>query len=399
MFIDLGGTVRALSPQATLARLRPLLAKFGITRVAAHENLGNVTIPVTVAFRPNGRLLSTSQGKGISRELADISAIMESIEMFHAERLPAAAVTASANELRRAGTLFVDPVALKPLLRPSLYDPDEPIGWMAATRFTDGAQILVPRTFLSLDTSEQRTERVSAAMLISSNGLASGNTLDEALVHGLYEVIERHALHDYRYALSPAEREGRGVDMASAKEVPHLRELLARLEAADINMWARALHGPLGIPAFAAICGENSGLRRLSKEFPGFGAHYVPEVALARAITESIQSRITAISGSRDDIYAWHYADLNSPHADLVEEARSQVATAHIQLAEIPRPPSFSSFSEVLTWTLARLQQHGYHDLCYFDHRRPEFGDIPVVTVVAPDMVMGISDFHQMERR
>lgn len=394
MFIDLGGTVRAFSAPDTLARLRPLLPKFGITRVAAHENLGNISIPVSVAFRPNGRLLSTSQGKGISRDLADISAIMESIEMFHAERLPPADVVASANQLRREGRPFVDPVTLKPMPRPTLYDPDEPIGWMLAKRLSDGGPALVPRVFLDLNTAKPSTERASAAMLISSNGLASGNTLDEAIVHGLYELIERQVVYEYRTTMSPEERERRAVDFESMKEVPHLRELIARIDAVDLNLWASAIHGPLGIPTFAAICGEKIAPGR----FPGFGSHYVPEVALSRAITEAVQSRITAISGSRDDIYPWHYAELGVPDGTKRFFDDTTARKAGIKLRDVPTPPRFAEFSEVLTWTVAELERNGFKDICYFNHQRPEYGDIPVVTVVAPHMVMGIIEFHRKER-
>src|SRR3954470_22734659 len=100
MFLDLGGTIRAQSAEETLARLKPLLPRFGITRVMAQEGLGDSAIPVSVSCRPNSRLLSTSQGKGITRALADVSAIMESIEIFHVERLPPPVLTASTAEMR-----------------------------------------------------------------------------------------------------------------------------------------------------------------------------------------------------------------------------------------------------------------------------------------------------------
>jgi ribosomal protein S12 methylthiotransferase accessory factor len=395
MFLDLGGTFRALSAEDTLARLKPLLPIFGITRVAAHENLGNLKIPVSVCFRPNSRLLSTSQGKGVTRALADVSAIMESIEAFHAERLPPADVISSAADLRRAGTRFVDPAALAQLPRQSLYSEHEPVGWLTLKRLADGAPILAPRAFLNMHCAERRTEIATLALVASSNGLASGNTPEEALVHGLYELIERHSIFEYRHCLPGSERAGRAVDLDSLRSVPHLAELLARIDEAELNVWVRAIHGPLGVPAFGAIVGEKVPLRQRTKEFPGWGAHYVPEVALSRAITEAVQCRITYISGSRDDLYPWHYVELDSPSEDVVEEPDAH----RLHLDELPSPPRFSSFAEVLQWTLALLERHGFQDTCYFDHQRPQYGNIPVVSVVSPNVGYDIRALHSMERR
>jgi hypothetical protein len=53
----------------------------------------------------------------------------------------------------------------------------------------------------------------------------------------------------------------------------------------------------------------------------------------------------------------------------------------------------------VLRWTVDLLERHGFMDTCYFDHQRPEFGNIPVVSVVSPRVTMDINVFHHLERR
>jgi ribosomal protein S12 methylthiotransferase accessory factor len=232
------------------------------------------------------------------------------------------------------------------------------------------------------------------AMLVTSNGLASGNTIEEAIVHALYEMLERHSISEYRNRMPPAERDRRAVDVASLRSVPHLAELLDRIEEAELNVWVRALHGSLGVPAFGAIIGDKVPLRQRAKEFVGWGSHYVPEVALSRAITEAIQSRITHISGSRDDFYPWQYVQLESPLKQSEE-----VESYRMHLDELPRPPQFSSFSEVIAWTLALFERHGLRDTCYLNHQRPEYGDIPVVSVVSPNVEMDISVFHHLDRK
>src|SRR5690349_14254299 len=72
---DLGGTVRQFAAKETLARLKPILAEFGITRLANITGLDTVGIPVWTIVRPLGLSLSVSQGKGISHELAIVSGI------------------------------------------------------------------------------------------------------------------------------------------------------------------------------------------------------------------------------------------------------------------------------------------------------------------------------------
>jgi ribosomal protein S12 methylthiotransferase accessory factor len=69
------GCHRAVAPHETLARLRPLLAGMGITRVADITGLDRIGIPVFVACRPNSRSLAVSQGKGLDADAARVSAI------------------------------------------------------------------------------------------------------------------------------------------------------------------------------------------------------------------------------------------------------------------------------------------------------------------------------------
>ena len=86
--LNLGGTFREIDPKQTLAKIEPLLWKeFGITRRANITYLDHVGIPTYLAIRPQAKLLTTAQGKGINDDLAKISAMMESIEGWHCENM------------------------------------------------------------------------------------------------------------------------------------------------------------------------------------------------------------------------------------------------------------------------------------------------------------------------
>jgi ribosomal protein S12 methylthiotransferase accessory factor YcaO len=81
------GTHRCIPPTDTLSRIVPLMSRFGITRLANVTGLDRIGLPVVAAYRPNSRSLAVAQGKGVTLEAAKASALMEAIELYHAERV------------------------------------------------------------------------------------------------------------------------------------------------------------------------------------------------------------------------------------------------------------------------------------------------------------------------
>ena len=79
---NLGGTIRTRVPSETLEITKPYIEKAGISRIANITGLDCLNIPVYTCYRPNSKNLSTSQGKGLTDELALCSAIMEAIEHY-----------------------------------------------------------------------------------------------------------------------------------------------------------------------------------------------------------------------------------------------------------------------------------------------------------------------------
>ena len=81
------GTHRSRSPAETVADYRRFMKPMGITRLANITGLDCIGLPVYVAVRPNSKLLAVSQGKGVDADSARASALMESIETWHAENV------------------------------------------------------------------------------------------------------------------------------------------------------------------------------------------------------------------------------------------------------------------------------------------------------------------------
>src|SRR5262249_19144034 len=126
-----------------------------------------------------------------------------------------------------------------------------------------------------------------------SNGNASGNTLEEAILQGFMELVERDSggLGWYNRVRRPA------VDLASFDE-PYVQELPGVYRQLHRELWVLDLTGDLDIPAFVALSRRTDQPRE--EILFGFGAHFEPRIALLRALTELNQMLPTlAPSGER----------------------------------------------------------------------------------------------------
>lgn len=283
------GTHRLVSPEQTWSVIEPLLGEFDITRVADITGLDDVGIPVYQAVRPAARGLSLSQGKGVTHELARVSAVMEMIEFAHAERVGPASVRGPAAEVHDGSYDLRD---LQPVAG-SMVSDSVVLDWMEARTILTDATALVPRDYVQVS-NEVRREWAPPTFDTSSNGLASGNSVDEATLHGLYELVERQCLSDLEYLARDTQTR---VDPAVIQD-EDCEWLIERLTAADNWFEIVDATNRFGIPCYL--------VHIWSPSFPllisGSGCHLDPAVALNRALTEAAQSRLAIISGTRESI-------------------------------------------------------------------------------------------------
>ena len=306
------GTHRAATLGATWRRFSPAAKRAGITRIADLTGLDTIGIPVFAAIRPMGKSLSTQQGKGITAEAARISALMESLETYSAENLTAKVVRGSYRALRNKHNV----VDVRKLPRPrGRLDLDASWPWLEGFDLVAGEPILVPQQSVTLDT----TFTVPPVFDISSNGLASGNVRVEAIVHGLCEVLERDAEAAWRRAGGD-----RRLVLDSIRD-PGCRALIDRITATGARVFVWDLDGPT-IPVIGAAIMEDPAepAWRSLGFYQGFGAHLLPEVAIARAVTEAAQTRLTYIAGGRDDFFPFDYERATDP--DLLADLWQRLA-------------------------------------------------------------------------
>jgi YcaO-like protein with predicted kinase domain len=380
---DLGGTIRAAGVAVTLAKARSVLRTVGITRVANITGLDHVGVPTWQVVRPLARSLTVSQGKGLTDSLAQASGIMESIELHHAEFFTPRGHSMSLGKAAR------DDRYANPLLLP--IRPDRDVREQSTTEWIDGIDIvsgramLVPRDCIDLDS---RSERTSKRMFVgSSNGLASGNTVGEAILHGLCEVIERDqgSFWHVRQNLVP-DAHGSRLHLDSVTDAT-CRWLLEKCYAAGLEVLVWSTSHDIALPSFTCVIFDVGGKTCYAQRAEGSGCHPYKHIALSRAITEALQSRLTNISGGRDDLYWSRYQDtlrVDDP-AGRAWIKKLEGEPARLCYGDIAQAPAFSTIDAILHWVLGSLGSQGLSQVIVVELTRSEIA-IPVVHVTVPGL-------------
>jgi ribosomal protein S12 methylthiotransferase accessory factor len=348
------------------------MGRLGITRLANVTGLDSLGVPVWSAIRPNGRSLSTSQGKGLTHDHARASALMESIETWHAEHVARPRRRATWAAMRAARTT-VDVRGLPRAFGARL--PTGAIDWVEGHDLVRDEPIWVPLDSVTLDTVFARPPVFD----VSSNGLASGNHRLEAIVHGLCEVIERDAEARWRAA-----RGDRRVDLATVRD-PAARGLLDRIAAAGVHTTVWDLTSDVGVPVYGCGILEDPGEPswRALGFYQGFGCHLDPAIALVRAVTEAVQTRVTYIAGSRDDFFEDDYARATDEELlAIVWDELHRPPHERVDFRAAPRLAT-ATFEGDLRIVVGALAVTGARRVIAVDLTRPELG-IPVVKCLVP---------------
>ncbi|TAU17754.1 hypothetical protein ELI13_26880 (plasmid) [Rhizobium ruizarguesonis] len=375
---------RAVTPAQTLAAIRPHLREFGITRVGLLTALDVLNIPVAFATRPNSHTLSVFQGKGIDNDAAMTSAAMEAVETRIAEIAPADLTQATVDSMRAEHAAMID------LDNVARCAPDEigssPIAWCTGLDILSGSSVFVPWWLVGLD---HRGER-PAGFEQSSDGLASGNTPSEAVLHGLCELVERDAWALTQLKSPERLRESR-IDPASFGDAV-IDVMTDRIARAGMKLLLLDMTTDIGVPAFLAVIMPGNLSDRVDARWShvcgGCGCHPDPVRAALRAITEAAQSRLTAIAGSRDDFSPRIYQRLDRSAAmqQVVELCEGDGRMRSFQ-ARHRRP---ATIQESISHIADRLTATGIEQIVVvpFPHRALP---ISVVRVIVPGLEVDIS--------
>jgi YcaO-like protein with predicted kinase domain len=382
---------RAVSASITLKKIERLLPVLGITRVANITGLDKIGLPVVMVVRPNSKSLSVSQGKGFTLEEAKVSGLMESIENYHAERIALDAKFLSYEDICFKYKT-VDPTVFPRTLHKK-YTASTVIPWIQAKNIITEEEIWLPLELVQTDYTVATIQSLGY-FLTDTNGLASGNTKLEATNHALCELIERDALAIWQIEKRLQLQENRLVSLHSIDN-PYCKALIAKYQEAGILVRVHDITTDLGIPSFACeIIADSTSEALKVRPAMGSGCHPCKDIALSKALIEAAQSRLTFISGSRDDQTWDHYAKALSKNAYQTLAENFQTHEPKISFQGIK---SFNSKDAIEDQSilLGSLTSNNVSEVFLVDLTKEEFR-IPVVKVIAPALE-GITNFEQRQ--
>ncbi len=359
-------------PGDILARLRPALAAAGITRIAVLTGLDTLGVPVAAAIRPNSRSIAVHQGKGATLDAAKLGAVMEAIECASAERIDLPLTLGTAEDMAERGAVL--DIAALPRARGGGDPLARRLLWVEGEDLLAGGKVWVPRELVAADWTWPPVPG-EPCFQASTNGLGAGLTVEAATRHALHEVIERDAVAIWR-ARPAASRAATSVDPFSV-DGQASRALLDRLagRGATVTIWDAT--SDVGVSTVLVLLADAAG--RLSPEL-GAGCHADPDAALFRALTEAAQSRLTVISGARDDFSDADYAPDRKAHSLPAARPGGPFAamrgTAGAEIADV----------------LRALAGAGVRQVARVDLSRPELHPARVVRVVVPGLEGGHTD-------
>lgn len=390
------GGHRAVTPRATLAALeRHVSPVTGIVSALRRSDLvadpeemlisyaaDHIGVPMGAHLASLGEGLAIlAGGKGRHDAQARASALGEAIERYASTfqgdepvvraslaQLGAEAVAPNASMLFSEAQMAE--AAARPERRPrqawvaAPLPADAEIEWIPAWSLTRDARRYLPAALVYLGYGEVRGDPFARA---DSNGCAAGNTVEEAILQGFMELVERDgvALWWHNRLRRPA------VDLDSFDE-PFFRDLRRRHDALGRDLWVLDLTSDLGIPTFAAVS-----RRRAAPEgiVAGYGAHFDARLAVMRALTEVNQVLPAASPGGGG---FWDTATV-ADHPYLAPDPAQAARTA----AAFPRPGSDDLAADVRT--AVRLASERGVEVIVADLTRPDAG-LAVVRVVAPGL-------------
>lgn len=375
------GTYRVVSPQETLKRVSPFLPACGITRYTSVTHLDTLGIPVYCSIRPQAFTLQVSNGKGLTDPEAQVSAVMEALEVYHAENpVPERLRRTCAEELRADGSELLFPAELNGF-RGGYFSDRFRCDWTEGKELASGRRIWAPASSVYFGC-------LPTLRITSLNGLASGNHPTEAILHALYELIERDSVSRLSVNGKLKIKEHCSVVDTNTVDAPELREIIKRVQSAKTKVVLLSVPSCVPVHTFWALFLYHDSHVAATTLNVGWGTHPVMRVAAARALTEAAQSRLTAIHGAREDalLKPVYFANnvQSSPAFRFFDQLEPTVAWT--SLKERRTLPVMTDLEECLKTLLNELVKAGHDRLILFDLTRPETG-VPVVKVLAPSLL------------
>jgi bacteriocin biosynthesis cyclodehydratase domain-containing protein len=342
---NIDGGVRCIAPEETCDLLKAVISP--ISGLLSHFNTVSKTgrdinqiyrsgffqvprlINTLTHKLSNATFLYTSMGKGIVAQQSQASALSEGIERLASQYQGDEVVIFSTPAVNNPD--YILPQQLSPfsdtqyenfkteqnaeyqLYAAEKYNSNTPLNWTPVWSLTFIKQRFVPLSYCYAHTpfEDQKYTR------FYHNGGAAGNTLEEAVLQGFLEIVERDAIAIWWY--NKLQRPS--VEYSNMSD--QLLSQLVHTLGDEWQYWAIDLTTDFNIPVIAAISQHKSE----DKICFGFGCHLDPLIACQRAFTELCQ--ITEI---RDNNTAPFDFDLINKDSYLLPNKQSEIKLDDYQL-------------------------------------------------------------------
>ena len=341
-----GALTRVRSIKDTLTEIIPLCTKIGVTRISDITFMDRLYIPNYSAILPGTEdSIWVYSGKGPTKAHAKASALMEAIERYSSlsSTYPRTFIQGSYLQLSKSYNKVLHPAEVVEPVNQEYDDKDAIMDFLPGFDLLTNEKVLVPAD-IALYRYSPKSPAICAFSHFHTNGLASGNVLEEAICHALCEVIERDAvsiadlcassipyniLEKIIDSLKKEDKDGypviripaedKFVDDSSifpdvdiseiAEESEPIKCLVKRFTDAGISLLIKDItEKDIGISTFVA-----SSIEWITRDYgyfaKGYGTHPDARIALIRAITEVSQTRAANIQGARDDLKKIQYKE------------------------------------------------------------------------------------------
>lgn len=406
------GGHRTVAPDATLKRYERLVSPITGVVSALFPTSGTEGVAHVYMAGHNGAvrldrlehlkrgLRNGSAGKGVSETQARASALCEALERYSGE--------ADGSEIRISGSFadmnrqwgdaVIHPNAVmrysdrqyaeretwnarksKFNIVPEPLADDTVVDWTPVWSLSNERHVYLPTQLVYYGAGAKEGDGTVYCQGCS-NGNASGNTIEEAVLQGFFELVERDAtaLWWYNRLRRP------GVDL-SAFDEPWLAELAAHYATLGREMWALDITSDLGIPTFAAFSAHTGGTGE--RILFGLGCHLDARIALQRAFAE--MNQMLGIGGSDagssgvdledDETLAWLRTATRANQPYVVPDPRVPAR----RRADFPVRHSGDLLEDIQT--CRRIVEERGMEMLALDQTRPDVG-LPVVKVIVPGL-------------
>jgi len=281
--LELATSVRTRKIDETVRLIHKHLDSIRVSDVADHTLSQIQSIPVYEAIRKEEYQSDYfCLGKGFGAQQSKASCLMEAAEMHFLEAKEVSS-TIKLSDLKKEAQIY----------RRSWPKPIQKGKWIEEGT---GDSFVYPskdlRTKQTIYLLEEdifyRHSNKKTLYGPSTNGLASGNTEQEAIIHGLCELIERDALHRWGLRQLFVNSAGKTTPYSGTRVSKILEASLKEIFQAGYHIYVTRL--PTPHHCFVYEAGLIAGQEKFrSFVFQGWGAHPIEEIAMNRAVAESVQ--------------------------------------------------------------------------------------------------------------